>query len=51
MGDSERKPQGWHSRRHQTNEAQMEAREAFRTRSERRPRQTWDDNRKEWVKS
>lgn len=45
------KMQGWFSWRHQTNDAHMEARENYRTRASRRPKQHWDESTKQWVKA
>lgn len=39
MGNSEHKPKGWHSRRHETRAAQDAAREAYERRAEGRPKQ------------
>lgn len=46
--DHKPKPDGWHSRRHETREAQDAAREAYQTRAEGRPRQMWDEALKCW---
>ena len=49
-GSQNKKPDGWFSRRHQTRDAHVEAVERYRTRSERRPKQVWDESRSEWRK-
>lgn len=50
MGNSALKPDGWHSRRHETDEAQTAARFAHASRREGRRSQRFDHRRREWVK-
>lgn len=50
MGNSQNKPKGWHSRRHETNEAQTAARERYWNRAAERPAQWWNADERRWEK-
>jgi hypothetical protein len=53
MGNSKTKPDGWHSRRHETSAAQDAARERYANRADERPVQVWvpfaDGSGGSWV--
>lgn len=44
------KKPGWWSRRHETDEANKAATEAWKNRASLRPKQIWDAENKVWVK-
>jgi len=46
----EKKPDGWFSRRHETAEAHLAAKEARSRRAEQRPKQVWNEETNEWEK-
>lgn len=50
MGNSKLKKPDWHSRRHETSDAQKKAYIAHQTRASRRPKQRWNPETKKWEK-
>ena len=48
---NEKKPQGWFSRRHETNQAHLEAKVVRANRASMRPKQVWNEETKQWEKT
>jgi hypothetical protein len=50
MSNSKQKPQGWHSRRHETDEAQRASRMAHAGRRQGEPKQVWNPVDRRWER-